>query len=183
MLPENHTDKIQPIDAECGRIMRGKIGATMETWLEEENNLDKWQDRLSAKDRRRRIATTIRFPQSVWIKRGYSYLSAPDLHSDIDITIFMDAPSNPDVSLDDDSTASKVCKITLLQQLVYRGDNDVACVCETWLNNSVMDCDLLYGYSIYRRGREGSVGGGVLFAIETDLQAFRRFDLEKENAN
>ena len=45
-----------------------------------------------------------------------------------------------------------------------------------------MDCELLYGYSIYRRGREGSVGGGVLFAIGTDLQAFRRFDLEKENA-
>ena len=42
MLPENHTDKIQPIDAGCGRIMRGKIGATMETWLEEENNLYKW---------------------------------------------------------------------------------------------------------------------------------------------
>ena len=114
MLPENHTDKIQPIDAGCGRIMKGKIGAAMETWLEEENNLYKWQDRLSAKDRRRRIAPTIRFPQSLWIKRGYSYLSAPDLHSDIDITIFMDAQSNSDVSLDDDSTASKVCKITLL---------------------------------------------------------------------
>ena len=105
MLPENHTDKIQPIDAGCGRIMRGKIGATMETWLEEEKNLYKWQDRLSAKDRRRRIAPMIRFPQSLWIKRGYSYLSAPDLHSDIDITIFMDAPSNPDVSLDNDSTS------------------------------------------------------------------------------
>ena len=50
MLPENHTDKIQPIDAGRGRLMKGKIGATMETWLEEENNLDKWQDRLSAKD-------------------------------------------------------------------------------------------------------------------------------------
>ena len=52
MLPENHTDKIQSIDAGCGRMMKGKIGAAMETWLEEENNLDKWQDRLSAKNRR-----------------------------------------------------------------------------------------------------------------------------------
>ncbi|KAJ7331153.1 hypothetical protein OS493_020855 [Desmophyllum pertusum] len=52
MLPENHTDKIQPIDAGCGRMMKVKIGAAMETRLEEENNLDKWQDRLSAKDRR-----------------------------------------------------------------------------------------------------------------------------------
>ena len=30
-------------------MMKVKIGAAMETWLEEENNLDKWQDRLSAK--------------------------------------------------------------------------------------------------------------------------------------
>ena len=29
------------------------------------------------------------------------------------------------VSLDDDSVAAKVCKITLLQQLVYRGNHDV----------------------------------------------------------
>lgn len=32
--------------------MKVKIGAAPKTWLEEENNLDKWQDRLSAKDRR-----------------------------------------------------------------------------------------------------------------------------------
>lgn len=52
MLPENQTDKIQPIDARCGQIMKVKIIAAMETWLEEVNNLDKRQDRLSAKDRR-----------------------------------------------------------------------------------------------------------------------------------
>ena len=51
MLPENHTDKIQPIDAGCGPMMKGEIGAAMEIWLEEEIN-DKRQDRLSAKDRR-----------------------------------------------------------------------------------------------------------------------------------
>ena len=52
MLPENHTDKLQPINAGCGRMMKLKIGAAMETWLEEEDNLDKWQDNLSASDRR-----------------------------------------------------------------------------------------------------------------------------------
>ena len=52
MLPENHIDKIQPIHAGRGQRMKGKIGAAMETWLEEENSLDKWQDRLSAKNRR-----------------------------------------------------------------------------------------------------------------------------------
>ena len=57
------------------------------------------------------------------------------------------------MSLGDDSAASKVCKITLLQQLVYRGNYDV--LCETWLNNFVMDCELLYGYFLFQRDREG----------------------------
>ena len=85
------------------------------------------------------------------------------------------------MSLGDDSATPKVCKTTLLQQLVYRGNYDVVCVCGTGLNNSVMDCELLYGYSIYRRDREGRVSGGVLVAIKTDLQAFRHLNLEKEN--
>jgi len=41
MLPENHTDKIQHIDAGCGRIMKLKIAAAMDSWLEKEDNLDK----------------------------------------------------------------------------------------------------------------------------------------------
>ena len=76
------------------------------------------------------------------------------------------------MSVGDDSAASKVCKITLLQQLAQRGDYDAACVCETWLNNSVMDCKLLSGYSIYRREKEGRVGGGVSVAITTGLSPF-----------
>lgn len=50
--PENHTDKIQPIDAGCGRMMKVKISCAMDRWLETEENLDKWHDKLSAKDRR-----------------------------------------------------------------------------------------------------------------------------------
>ena len=41
MLPENHTDKIQPIDAGCGQMMKLKIAAATHSWLEEEDNLDK----------------------------------------------------------------------------------------------------------------------------------------------
>ena len=125
-----------------------------------------------------RIASTIHFPQSVWTKYGYSCLSALDVHSDTDIKIFMDVSSIPEprlnqsslfanrlsvlylnqrrlkafMSLGDDSEASKVCKITLLQQLVYRGNYDV--LCETWLNNFVMDCELLYGYFLFQRDKE-----------------------------
>ena len=43
LLPENHTDKIQPIDAGCGRMMKLRIGTAMETWLEKDSNFDKWQ--------------------------------------------------------------------------------------------------------------------------------------------
>ena len=52
MLLENHTDKIQRIDAGCGRMMKVKIAAAIDRWLETEDNLDKWHDKLSAKDRR-----------------------------------------------------------------------------------------------------------------------------------
>ena len=41
LLPENHTDKFQPIDAGFGKQMKAKIGeAIMEKWLEEDENLD-----------------------------------------------------------------------------------------------------------------------------------------------
>ena len=40
-LPENHTDKVQPIDAGYGKMMKMKIDEQMEKWLEEEENLEK----------------------------------------------------------------------------------------------------------------------------------------------
>ena len=36
LLPENHTDKVQPIDAGYGKMMNKKIDEQMEKWLEEE---------------------------------------------------------------------------------------------------------------------------------------------------
>ena len=38
LLPENHTDKVQPIDAGFGKQMKAKIGEAMEKWLEEDEN-------------------------------------------------------------------------------------------------------------------------------------------------
>ena len=76
---------------------------------------------------------------------------------------------------------SKVCKITLLQHLVYSATYDVVCICETWLNESVLSSELLPGYSIFRRDRVGKIGGGVLVAVKLNLHATRRLDLENEN--
>ena len=39
LLPENHTDKVQPIDAGFGKQMKAKIGDAMEKWLEEDEFL------------------------------------------------------------------------------------------------------------------------------------------------
>ena len=56
LLPENHTDKIQPIDAGFGKMLKTKIGQEMDKWLEEKDNLELWHDEITA--RQRRILTT-----------------------------------------------------------------------------------------------------------------------------
>jgi hypothetical protein len=50
--------------------------------------------------------------------------------------------------------SNKVCKITLLQELVHTGDYEVICICETWLNKTVLDSELLPGFNTFRRDRE-----------------------------
>ena len=65
------------------------------------------------------------------------------------------------VSIDYNPT-NKVCKITLLQELVHSSSYEVICICETWLNNTVFDADLLPGFEIFRRGRTVKTGGGSL---------------------
>lgn len=52
LLPENHTDKVQPIDAGYGKMIKKKIGEQMEKWLEKEENLEMWHDGIPAKTRR-----------------------------------------------------------------------------------------------------------------------------------
>ena len=52
LLPENHTDKVQPIDAGIGKLFKTKVGEAMEKWLEQDENLDLWHDKIGAKDRR-----------------------------------------------------------------------------------------------------------------------------------
>ena len=52
LLPENHTDKVQPIDAGYGQMIKKKIGEQMEKWLEKEENLEMWHDGIPAKTRR-----------------------------------------------------------------------------------------------------------------------------------
>ncbi len=56
------------------------------------------------------------------------------------------------------------------------------CVCETWLNSSILNSEILPNYgSIFRCDRTGRIGGGVLVAVKTGIQVTRRHDLEPEN--
>ena len=52
LLPENYTDKVQPIDDGYGKMMKKKIGEQMEKWLEEEKNLEMWHDSIPAQDKK-----------------------------------------------------------------------------------------------------------------------------------
>ena len=52
LLPDNHTDKVQPVDAGFGKAMKQKIGEAMQIWLEKEENMEMWHGKISAKDRR-----------------------------------------------------------------------------------------------------------------------------------
>ena len=44
MLPENHTDKVQPIDAGFGKMMKRTIGEAMDNGLREDDNTEMWHD-------------------------------------------------------------------------------------------------------------------------------------------
>ena len=94
--------------------------------------------------------------------------------------LYLNARSFKAYVASDDSRTRRICKITILQELVYNGDFDVVGICETWLNESVIDNEIIPGYSIFRQDRE-DLGGGVIVAVKGNTQASRRFDLERED--
>lgn len=55
----------------------------------------------------------------------------------------------------ENNPSNKVCKITLLQELVHSGFYEVICICETWLNETVLDSELLPGFNVFRKDRNG----------------------------
>ena len=50
-LPPNETDQVQPIDRGMGRQVKIYLGQQLDAWLEDDDNLEKWEDnKLSASD-------------------------------------------------------------------------------------------------------------------------------------
>jgi len=53
LLPPGKTDFAQPIDAGFGRVVKLYMGEEMDKWLDDDNNLERWESNaLSASDRR-----------------------------------------------------------------------------------------------------------------------------------
>jgi hypothetical protein len=72
--------------------------------------------------------------------------------------------------VDDNNVAGKkISKLSFFQNLVYTEQYDIACVCETCLNDSILDNEILPGYTIDLKDRcDNRRGGGVLVAIVVD---------------
>ncbi len=62
-------------------------------------------------------------------------------------------------------------KLVNFQSFIYSSLPDIIGVTETWLNDSIMNNEILpYDYSIYRKDRgQGTRGGGVLLAIHNSI--------------
>ena len=60
-------------------------------------------------------------------------------------------------------------KLSNFQSYVYSTSHNIYCITETWLSNSVFDCEILpCEYTVYRKDR-GSQGGGVLIAVHESV--------------
>ena len=56
-VPPNETDQVQPIDRGLGRVVKLYMGQQMDGWLEDDNNMERWESTkkgkaLTASDRR-----------------------------------------------------------------------------------------------------------------------------------
>ena len=57
-LPPNQTDHVQPVDRGLGRHVKIYLGQLMDEWLDDDDNLEKWEDdKLTASDRRILLGT------------------------------------------------------------------------------------------------------------------------------
>ena len=62
-FPPNMTNFIQPIDAGLGRSVRIKIGHYLDEWLMDADNMERWESKMTASERR--VLTTIFISKSL----------------------------------------------------------------------------------------------------------------------
>lgn len=94
-------------------------------------------------------------------------------------TLYLNARSLKAVMESPDNTSKRISKLTIFQNLIYSEQYDIVCVCETWLNDYILDNEILPGYTIHRKDRKNNMrGGGVLVATRSELRSTRRSYLE-----
>ena len=71
-------------------------------------------------------------------------------------------------------------KLVQFKSLMALKKPHVVSICETWLNSTVKNKDLLSSkrYKIYRKDRDVKKGGGVMVAVTTSIRSKRRKDIE-----
>ena len=74
-------------------------------------------------------------------------------------------------------------KLVQFKSLVATKSPHIVSICETWLNKTVEDKDILSNeeYKIYRKDRDHTRGGGVFLAISSKIKSKRRKDLESKS--
>ncbi len=82
---------------------------------------------------------------------------------------------------DRDEPGNYICKLSLLQDIVYSADYDIVAITEMWLNSTISSLEVLpYGHDIYRKDRDDRIGGGVLFAVRNTIAVKSCLDLPGE---
>ena len=60
-------------------------------------------------------------------------------------------------------------KIDEIRDLMATSNFDIFAVCESWLNDTVLDSEIaIEGYQIYRKDRSNSIGGGVCLYVKNE---------------
>ena len=139
--------------------------------------------------RRSQLKAPLRTSQVNWTKHGQIYLSPPDFHKNIDLTVYMDVESNPGPAESESNsqstnkvntakTSSNEGNITIahlnirslknkehylmVKDFVLKQRLDIFTISETWLDNSITDTEIEFpGYGLFRLDRDGKRGGGV----------------------
>ena len=70
-LPKNISEMVQPINAGLGRPLRCKIWHGLDTWVMSEDNLSKWEENMTAGERRVLITKLISDTQEEILKKEY----------------------------------------------------------------------------------------------------------------
>ena len=94
-------------------------------------------------------------------------------------TFYLNARSLKAVVESTDDGGKRIPKLNIFQNLVYLEQYDIICVCETWLNDLILDNEILPGYTIHRKDRHDNArGGGVLIAVKNEIRSSRRTSYE-----